>query len=794
MSGFNMMDLFRSEVETHAAILTSGLLDLENNPGDMQVVDGLMRAAHSIKGGARIVDMDDVVRIAHSLEDCFQEIKKTGRRLKPDNIDVLLSAVDRLTAISAAGDAAPEKEDTSVAAHLEAVAAVTASSPPEPAAETAPPASPAPPSPESPLLSSEPPVSASRPAAPPARPDAKQVAASPRIAAANAGEPGDMMAPEAAKPVLSGHGTQPKAADGDRFIRVAADKIERLMGLAGEVVVGASWYPSFAESLIRLKRSHVDLANTMDNLQKYLEKSRGGDAVRHLSRSAGEIVKRCNDDLVRQIDELDKITSQFTSLSDRLYAEMIGVRMCAFGDGLHAFPRMIRDLGRETGKKVRLETRGERTEVDRDILEKLDAPLHHLLRNAVVHGVESPEKRAAAGKPEIATIRLEALHQAGMLIIRVSDDGQGVDMEILKEKIQHERLRNPEMVAAMTDAELLEFIFLPGFTTRGDVTEIAGRGVGLDVVHNVVHEVGGVVRAASLPGQGMTFIMELPLTLSVIRTFIVDIAGELYAFPLARIDRCIRVKASEIRVSEDRQYMRHDETNVALVNIHEVLELPEVPASGDALNVVLVSGRHHSYALVVDDFVGECELVVRPLDPRLGQLADISAAAITLDGSPVLIFDVEDLLHSIVNLLEGKGRLNKIESGEADGGVPPAKRILVVEDSFIVREKERKLLESRGYEVETAVDGMDGWNLLRTLPFDLVVSDIDMPRMNGIELIRNIKSHEELKNLPVIIVSYKSREEDRVMGLEAGADYYLPKTDFNDNSLIDAAVDLIGQA
>jgi len=313
------------------------------------------------------------------------------------------------------------------------------------------------------------------------------------------------------------------------------------------------------------------------------------------------------------------------------------------------------------------------------------------------------------------------------------------------------------------------------------------------VVRNMVHEVGGVVRAVSRPGEGLTLHMELPLTLSVVRTFLVEIAGEPYAFPIARIERCLELPRGEISTVEDRQYFRFDDNNIALVDIHNVLELDAPPRLQDDLSVVVVSDRLNFYGLSVDRFLGEYDLVVRPLDPRLGKVPDISSVAVMLDGSPVLIFDVEDLVRSIDNLLGGR-RLRKLSREAGREATQQKKRILVVDDSFTVREMERKLLESRGYAVETAVDGVDGWNAVRTGHYDMVVSDVDMPRMNGIEFIRQIKQHPELKSLPVIIVSYKDKEEDRLLGLEAGANYYLTKSSFEDDSLIHAAVDLIGEA
>ena len=269
-------------------------------------------------------------------------------------------------------------------------------------------------------------------------------------------------------------------------------------------------------------------------------------------------------------------------------------------------------------------------------------------------------------------------------------------------------------------------------------------------------------------------------------------------FRLSRIDKIVNINKSEIAVAENRQYFTLDEKNIGLIPAHQVLDLPPPALTSAMLWVVIVSDPSDTYGLVVDRCLGERELVVRPLDSRLGKVQDISAAALMGDGSLVLIVDVSDLVRSVNNLLN-TGRLAKVSANSeaiVHSSFAPRsdrKRVLVVDDSITVREVERKLLQNRGYTVEVAVDGMEGWNAIRSQPYDLVISDIDMPRMNGIELIKQIKRHPRLNSVPVIVVSYRDRESDRIQGLEAGADYYLTKSSFHDDTLIKAVVDLIGE-
>jgi two-component system sensor histidine kinase and response regulator WspE len=466
--------------------------------------------------------------------------------------------------------------------------------------------------------------------------------------------------------------------------------------------------------------------------------------------------------------------------------------MRPFADGVEALPRMVRDLARSLGREVRLEIVGGTTQVDRDILSKLDAPLGHLLRNALDHGIEPPDVRRAAGKPAEGLIRIEARHSAGALHIIVSDDGRGINVETVREAVVARRLTTREASHALSESELLEFLFLPGFSMRETVTDVSGRGVGLDVVHDMVKAVRGVVRVASQPGKGMRFQLQLPVTLSVVRTLLWEIGGEPYAMPLAYIVRTLRLPKDKIRLLEGRQHFEFDGRHIGLVTARQVLGVDNSLSAGDELPVIVVGDQHNTYGLVVDRFLGERELVVQPLDPLLGKVKDVSAGALMEDGSPVLIVDAEDMIRSMDKLVSA-GRLAAVPRETAGVGTKKRKRVLVVDDSLTVRELERKLIGNGGYEVEVAVDGMDGWNAVRTGHFDLVVTDIDMPRMDGIELVSLINHDPALKSVPVMIVSYKDREEDRQRGLEAGAAYYLTKGSFHDATLLQAVVDLIGE-
>jgi two-component system sensor histidine kinase and response regulator WspE len=360
---------------------------------------------------------------------------------------------------------------------------------------------------------------------------------------------------------------------------------------------------------------------------------------------AQRLASDCQHALAERMHELERFDRRFANLSNRLYDEAIACRMRPFADGVQAFPRMVRDVARSLGKDVKLDLVGESTQVDRDILAKLDAPLGHLLRNAVDHGIEGPDERRAAGKPPEGVIRLEARHSAGALHVIISDDGRGVDLDSLRATVAERKLIHADAAVALSESELLEFLFLPGFSMKGAVTDISGRGVGLDVVRDMVRQVRGTVHVSSQPGKGTRFQLQLPVTLSVVRTLLADVSGEPYAFPLAHIVRTLKLPKDGIQLLEGRQHFHFDGRQIGLVTAHQVLGTGELAPTGDSLSVIVIGDATRVYGLVVDRFLGERELVVQPLEGQFGKIKDIAAGALMVDGSPVLIVDTEDLIH-----------------------------------------------------------------------------------------------------------------------------------------------------
>jgi two-component system, chemotaxis family, sensor histidine kinase and response regulator WspE len=753
-----MIELFRLEVENQIGVFTENLLALEQNPTDASRLGALMRAAHSLKGAARMVDLDAAVSVAHQLEEVFVVAQEGSLVLLPEHVDALLRGVDLLHQIAQAPDGHLETENCEgpdrVQQFIRDLAKVRVS-----------------------CLSE-------------ALPGTLEL---PKLEETNGFHSvARTVEAEAATTTPSNELDDAKRKH-QRFLRVTPESLNRLVALAGESLVESRRLVPFSNSLLRLKREHNELAQILDRIREALSREKFNENVEAQVAQARVQLVRCREDLSKRLPELEEFHRRSADLSHRLYDEALSCRMRPFADGIQGFPRMMRDLGRDLGKQAKLEIQGPGTYVDRDILEKLEGPLTHLLRNAIDHGIELPEVRRLAGKPVEGTIRLEAQHNAGNLLITVSDDGRGINLPDLRKTIVQKKLTTPEAVEQMSESEVLEFLLLPGFTTRQTVTEISGRGVGLDAVQAIVREVRGGIRIWTDPGRGITFQMRLPLTLSIVRALLVEIGNESYAFPLVHIIRALKVPRKDIEVVAGRQHFRFEGRPIGLIAANQIFGGQEDSPSSEQIAVVVIGHKANCYGVVTEKFLGECELVIKPLDPRLGKIKDISSGALLDDGSPVLIVDVEDLIRSVEKSIEA-GNLDGVPSREGVETLKKTKRVLVVDDSLTVRELEKKLLQSRGYEVEVAVDGMDAWNVVRSGRFDLVVTDVDMPRMDGVEFVRLMKKDSSLKSLPAMIVSYKDRAEDRRRGLEAGADYYLAKASFHDDALLQAVINLIGEA
>ncbi len=737
LKNFSMLGLFLMEAESQAQALNDGLLKLEKAPAGKGDLESLMRAAHSLKGGARIIQSDVIVKFAHAMEDYFAAVINGSIVIMPEHVDHLLVGVDMIKKISQTKEADFAEFIAGHADNFTALSGIYA-----------------------------------------------DLTAGKTVA-------GRVRAEIVSEESIG----VDKSTDGAaQVVKVAETKMKKLLELAGESFVNVKKVQALEREIHYLKKICGQAGEIIGKLRESFTPH--GEMEWENGEWNEELKSLQEDHSIRMTEfsrDISELSRKLESFSEDLYNEVVSCKIMPFQDLARIFPRMVRDLALNLGKQIELEISGGNTGLDRDILEKLEAPLTHLLRNAVDHGLESPAERLKAGKPAIGTIRVSAFHWAGMFNITITDDGRGIDVEALRECIVEKKLATREMLQNMPEREIFDFLFLPGFTTRSEVSEISGRGIGLDVVMTMIQEVKGQIEVETRLGEYTMFRLQMPVSLSVIQALIAEIGGEIYAFPSTRIDRLLSIPTDQLLTLENHQYFQYEGANIGVVSAAEVFGYPDRPLETNEVQLLLVSDRYNQYALVIDRFVREEKIVVRPLDERLGKVFCISAASILDDGSPILIVEVDDLVRSIDNHVKND-TLHRINRDIGDSAPVIRKKILVIDDSITVRELEKQILESHGYLVEVAVNGMDGWNAVRNSEYDMVITDIDMPRMNGFELVEKIKGTGRLKNIPVMIVSYKDREEDKVRGAEAGADFYLTKSSFHDNTMIDAVYKLIGEA
>jgi len=737
LDDLSLLELFRFEAEEQVRVLQAELMQLEQGHATKAALEGLMRAAHSIKGAARIVGLDPIVGLTHVMEDRFVAAQ-AGIALVSTEIDRMLEATDWLARLQAV----PEAEMAAwLATHTAAIEAFTATF-----QQSLPEAAPTPAIPRPEATGAD----------PPARPSAPQPAKQEQ---------------ENGEDIFALHTAQ-EPQTRERTVRIAADRFDEILSLSSETLVTSRDLANYGVMLERDRRALVRL---LEQVEEAADSDRPA-ALKELDRQTAKLAAR--------IADLDLLTRSNELTAERLYRTVLAGRLRPFSDGITAVSRLVRDTARDLGKAVRLEVTGEGTRVDRDILERLEAPISHLITNAIDHGIEPPGDRVAAGKAAEAHLRVRAGHENGRLVITVRDDGRGVDPEQVRRRILARSLVTPETASGLSDRELLEFLFLPGFSTREEVSTLSGRGVGLNVVQSMVQEAGGAVTVTSEPGAGTAFRLTLPVTRSVLKVLRVQVEGEIYAVPLVRIDRVAHLEPAALAdAAESAAFeVEHNGQAIPVVALGALLGLSDHALPAGPLPLLFCSG----IAFAVDRLVDEVEMPVRRLDARLGKVPGVSAASLDETGLPVLILDMEDLVQTAL------GRSASAEE-PADSGTS-APHILIADDSHTVREMERRLLVRAGYKVTTAQNGQEAWNLLRLNNYDLLISDIDMPQMNGIELIAKVRDNPRLGRMPVIILSYKERDEDRQRGLEAGADYYLTKGSFQNDAFRQAVVDLIGPA
>lgn len=577
------------------------------------------------------------------------------------------------------------------------------------------------------------------------------------LAAALAGEAAPAAAPAAPPPAepAAGEPAQVKLRGGDT-VRIQLQKLDDLIKLMGEVV----------SSHARLRQRLADI--------RVLERAYGageqGAALRGFA-------KDLRDDVFTQ--EL---------LMEELHGKALVMRMLPLAIVFEPAARMMRELGRSLGKDVECVVSGSTIELDRQLIDRLGDPIVHMLRNAVDHGLEPPDVRAAAGKPRHGRIALSARQDGGWVVIEVADDGAGLPLGAIRDKAVRKGLLTAEQAAALGETEVIDLIFTPGFSTSAIITEVSGRGVGMDVVKRcIVDELQGVISVEMVPGKGTTFSVRLPLSLAVMRVLLISAGGQTFGITAQYIVQLLELPPDRLMVAAEREAVVIDNEFVPVVSLAALLDLPPAAPRKDTLLLVVIRVRNEKLALLVDLLVDERDMVIKPLPEHLRHLPLVSGMVMTGRNALVSVLHAPALQDAARRSRAG-ARAAAAVAAEQSGGV----RVLVVDDSLNTREIERDVLEAHGYVVTLAEDGVDGLQKARAGDFDAVLTDVEMPNMDGFTLTAKLRQEERYRDRPIIIITSREKEEDKRRGIQVGADAYIVKGDFDQSSLLDTLRSLLG--
>lgn len=563
-------------------------------------------------------------------------------------------------------------------------------------------------------------------------------------------------------------------------IRVDPKKLDALLTQAGELTV----------TKIRIARRLVDMDELFDYCEEWDREVHAGQA-----NSTGQIAQRL-EFLQGRLSYLRggayEDSPRLDFIAEQLESGIRTLRLLPMSTLFVLFPRLVHELAREQHKEVELVIEGEDTVADKRVLEEMKDPLMHMLRNAIDHGIESPEQREQAGKPRSGTIRVKASQTPDSIVIEVSDDGRGLDLdEIKRTALKHGMYREDEL-ADMSATQVQSLILVSGFSTTSFVTDVSGRGVGLDVVRNNVERLKGMLQIESAPGRGLTLRAQLPVSLATVRVLIIAANRVRYALPVEQVLFSRKVPLHEMYTMEGRQTVSIDGQAVSVARLDELLGMRNsefgirnaaTPQSG--MVCVILSVGEERFGLMVDELLDELEVVLKPQSKLLKRVRNVSGATILETGEVCMVLNPHDLLKTLRKEFVAAAPVAAAEAA-------PAKKVLLLaEDSITTRTQEKRILEGAGYEVVTAVDGADAYNKLSTRSFDAVVSDIQMPNMTGLVLTARIRADKKYAELPIILVTSLASEEDQRRGLEAGANAYISKPSFDQRVLLDCLERLI---
>ncbi len=762
-----LLATFRVEADEHLKAMSSGLLELEQAAvpeRSAEIIERVFREAHSLKGAARAVNQSHIESVCQSLESVFAALKTKKLAATSKLFDVLHQALRALDALPAQDSASTSGNQPAIAALVRQLDAFPRGTSPRPEQTAA-----------------------------AAKPHEADVSV--QIIAA------DTVFEAASGPVVEARSTVPDT------VRVSTEKLDAVMRQVeellsprlalGEHVRGLR---DTSAELAAWKKKRAQIQPVLRALERSLDGNgeTGGTARRlglaklleyfeaeslHLRAIEGRLAT------LRRFAERDERT--LTAMTQGLVHDAKEMQLLPFSGLLGLFSRLVRDLSRDQGKEVSLAIQGAEIEIDRRILEEMKDPLTHVLRNCIDHGIERPDVRGRERKPAQGTITLAVSQKdGGKVEVLVADDGAGIDLAKVKASACKLGVLSPEEAEKLGESEAAALAFHSGVSTNPIITDISGRGLGLAIVREKVERLGGAIAIESRPGTGTVFRLTLPLALATYRGILVRAGDQLFVIPAAAVDGVARVAVQDIRTVENRETIELEGEAVSLARLADVLEIPRKEKTKDGakhMQAVILGAGAARIAFQVEELLGEQEVLVKPLGAQLARVRNVAGATVLGTGRVAPVLNVHDLMKSAVK----RSGMAPAAAAAPETAPPAEQTILVVEDSITSRSLLKNILEAAGYRVATAVDGIDAYTTLKTGTFDLVVSDVDMPRMNGFDLTAKVRLDKQLGELPIVLVTALGSREDRERGIEVGANAYIVKSSFDQSNLLEVVRRLI---
>lgn len=746
-----LLSMFKIEAKEHISAITSGLIELEKAPHEEQtgLIETIFREAHSLKGAARSVNLKDIESLCQSMETVFASLKRKEIITSPQLFDTLHSAADCAGKLISREEEPDLSERTEIKDVIQSLESAVKDSAPQPRTVSP--------------VAEEKPVPSNKKLHTPDKPRVEEKS-----------EKIETM----------------QSSSLAETVRISTIKLDSLLFQAEEMLSVKLAAGQRAAELREIEVSFSPWKKEWAKIQQEVSMSRGtGDALRRSSKLVEFLdrnhvfIKSLETELTALAKAADYDNRQFGGMVDALLDDMKKVLMLPFSSLSGIFPKLVRDLSHEQGKEAELVIEGEEIEIDRRILEEMKDPANHLLRNCIDHGIEKPDERQQKHKPPRGTVKLAlSAKEGGKIEIMVSDDGAGIDASRIKSAAVKRGVISQEYASKLSEQEALSLIFQSGVSTSPIITEISGRGLGLAIVREKVEKLNGVVSFETQADTGTTFRIVVPLTLATFRGLLVQVNECLFVLPATNVERAVRIKKEGIKTVEARETISLNGQVISLVRLGDVLELPVKTKStpDETVQVVVLGSAEKRIAFTVDEVIHEQEVMVKILGRQLSRIRNVVGATVLGNGKVVPILNVHDLIKSAVKITSAPVKAQS----EKEAG---AKRnsLLVVEDSITARTLLKNILETADYDVKTAIDGVDAFTTLKTMEFDLVVSDVDMPRMNGFDLTAKIRADKKLSQLPVVLVTALESREDKERGIEVGANAYIVKSSFDQNNLLE---------